>query len=379
MFETIRAVRSAALIAGMLTVMAHGAVAGDKASANDTARILAGMQPSAGSELRSYADGGSWKRHAARFDKAWSQLDKRQLTKIGAWSQTNIPQKNPVLFYMFSGPDYLYANAFFPDASTYVLSGLEPVGPIPDVEKLSERQLSSELSQLQQSMNSVLSYSFFITKKMKTQLRTGRITGTLPILYVFLARSGNTIDDVSLITLDADGTVKQAGESEVRGKAPWGAAEGTKIVFTGPDGEQRTLYYFSTDVSNGGFDKSGFGAFCAKLGRGDALLKSASYLMHSGNFSKVREFVLEHSDAVVQDDSGIPLRNFEKDAWQFAPFGNYLGPINIFPGKYQRDLARLYHRDRAGPLDFSIGYRWRPRQSNLLLARKGGGRTAQDD
>lgn len=378
MMETFRIVRSAALVAGLLLVVAHGAAAAEKAGADDTARLLAGMPPAAASELHAYADGDIWKRHAARFDKAWGQLEKRQLAKIGTWSQEHIPQRSPVLYYMFSGPDFLYADAFFPDAATYVLSGLEPVGPIPDVEKLSERSLGYELAQLQQSLNSVLSYSFFITKKMKTQLRTGRLTGTLPILYVFLARSGKTIDEVSLITLDPDGTVKPAGESEVRGKAPWGAAEGAKIVFSGSDGEKRTLYYFSTDVSNGGFDKSGFGAFCAKLGRGDALLKSASYLMHSGNFSKVRDFVLDRSDVVVQDDSGIPARHFDRDAWQLHPFGNYLGPINIFPGKYQRDLAGLYRRDRAGPLEFSIGYRWRPRQSNLLLARKSGARTAQD-
>ena len=35
------------------------------------------------------------------------------------------------MFYMFSGPDFLYANAFFPNASTYILCGIEPVGPVP--------------------------------------------------------------------------------------------------------------------------------------------------------------------------------------------------------------------------------------------------------
>jgi len=40
------------------------------------------------------------------------------------------------MFYMFGGPDFLYANAFFSNATTYVLSGLEPVGQIPDISKL---------------------------------------------------------------------------------------------------------------------------------------------------------------------------------------------------------------------------------------------------
>ena len=37
------------------------------------------------------------------------------------------------MLYMFSGPDFLYATSFFPNAATYVLAGLEPVGQIPDL------------------------------------------------------------------------------------------------------------------------------------------------------------------------------------------------------------------------------------------------------
>jgi hypothetical protein len=361
---------SAALAAGFMIVSVAAAHAG--ATADDTARFLAGMPLSQASPLAPLTKQRSWQRHAKRFDKAWAGLEKRQLAKIRAWSGAHIPDRQPVLYYMFSGPDFLYADAFFPDAATYILSGLEPVGPMPNVQGLSRRALAGEVGRLQRSLNSVLSFSFFITKKMKTQLRGGRLTGTLPILYVFLARAGKTIDDVSLITLDADGNVKPY-DAKARH-----VAQGAKIVFSGADGKKRTLYYFSTDISNGGFERSGFEAFCAKFERGDALLKSASYLMHSGYFSQVRDFVLEHSNAIVQDDSGIPLRYFKRDEWRLYPFGNYLGPISIFPRKYQRDLSRLYRKERAGPLNFGIGYRWRPRQSNLLLAIKGK-KTAQSD
>jgi len=366
MYACWRTGLTGALAAGALIATMPGSTAAERASADDTARLLAGMQPSAASPLMAYTHEGSWQRHAKRFDTAWAGLEKRQLGKIRAWSNEHIPQPQPVVYYMFSGPDFLYANAFFPDASTYVLSGLEPVGRIPDVEGLSRGRLAGEVGRLQHSLNSVLSFSFFITKKMKHELRGGRLGGTLPILYVFLARSGKTIDDVSLVALDADGTVQPEDEGKTRSRA-----HGAKIAFTGADGKKGTLYYFSTDVSDGGFDRSGFEAFCDKLGRGDSLLKSASYLMHSGNFSKVRDFVLAHSDAIVQDDSGIPVRYFKPDEWRLYPFGNYLGPISIFPRRYQRDLRALYRKERAAPLAFGIGYRWRPRQSNLLLAVKG--------
>ncbi len=360
------------LAAALLMGTVACASAAEHASADDTARLLAGMQPSAASPLTPLTQEGSWQRHAKRFDSAWAELEKRQLGKIRAWSGEHIALRQPVVYYMFSGPDFLYADAFFPDASTYVLSGLEPVGSVPDVDGLSRGALAGEVGRLQNSLNSVLSFSFFITRKMKSELRGGRLSGTLPILYVFLARSGKTIDDVSLVALDADGTLHPAQDVKAS------RAQGAKIVFSGAGGKKGTLYYFSTDISDGGFDRSGFQKFCEGLGRGDSLLKSASYLMHADSFSKVRAFVLDHSDALVQDDSGIPVRFFKEGEWKLYPFGNYVRPLGIFPRAYQPQLNALYHKDRAGPLDFGIGYRWRPRESNLLLALRSGRVTQQD-
>jgi hypothetical protein len=99
---------------------------------------------------------------------------------------------SPVLFYMFSGPDFLYASAFFPKASTYVMSGLEPLGPIPDLTKLSRESKARAFRNIEESLGSILSYSFFQTIDMRRTLVSSPVPGTLPIIYVFLARSGKT-------------------------------------------------------------------------------------------------------------------------------------------------------------------------------------------
>ena len=70
----------------------------------------------------------------------------------------------------------------------------------------------------------------------------------------------------------------------------------------------------------------------------------------------------------MQDDSGIPLAAFRPDTWNFQPFGAYLGPIAIFPGRGQPRLGELFKKAKAPPLDFGIGYRHRGHDSNLLLA-----------
>jgi hypothetical protein len=349
----------AALVAGAVMVAGvHGHALAQSQNPDDVAKFLAGMQPSANSPLAPLTRSQGWQRHAKWFDSNWDTLDKRQLSKIRAWSDRHLKDRKNTLYYMFSGPDFLYANAFYPEANTYLMAGLEPVGAIPVV---SERTIGS-LPRIQQSIGTSLRLSFFITNHMRQQLTGGDLSGTLPILYSYIARSGKTIREVTLVNLDKDGVLHPA-KGEARGMQP-----GVKIVLQSGSGPAQTLYYFRTDVSNGGVQASGFLKFAATLGNGNALLKSASYLMHSGNFTQVRDFVLNQSQYIVQDDSGIPLASFRPDVWNFQPFGAYLGPIGVFPGRGQPRLGELFKKAKAPPLDFGIGYRHRGHDSNLLLA-----------
>ncbi len=353
----------AAVALAFLIAAAASARAADTVTADDTARFLAGMQPSADSPLLALTRDPSWQRHAKFFDSAFSQLEQRQLSKIRDWADVNLAAPRPTMFYMFSGPDFLYANAFYSKASTYVLGALEPVGAVPDLTKIPRGAVGAALYNVERSLGSILSFSFFITKQMKVDLHTNQVNGTLPILYVFLARSGKTIRNVEMIALDDKGGVHVAGDNP----GP-NATHGVRITFAGSDGEARTLYYFSTDLSNSGARAAGFLKFCETLGPGNSLIKSASYLLHSGNFTAVRDWLLANSATIIQDDSGIPLANYNSRQWRFFPFGRYLGPIGEFPGRYQERYAELL--TRAQPINFGIGYRWRTNESNLLLAVK---------
>jgi len=350
--------KMAAAAVSLILMAALPARAADSASIDDTARFLAGMPPSPDSPLTPLTKDPAWQHHARSFDAAFAQLDQRQLSRIRAWAEANLAAPKPTMFYMFSGPDFLYADAFYPHATTYVLSALEPPGSVPDLTRLPRGSVDTALYNIEHSLGTILSFSFFITKHMKVDLHVGQVSGTLPILYVFLVRSGKTIRDVTTISLDESGMVHESADA--------GPARGVRIAFSGKDGVEKTLYYFSTDLSNSAVRSSGFLKFCATLAPGNSLIKSASYLLHSGNFSTVRDFILVNSATIIQDDSGIPLAYYNSKNWRFFPFGHYAGPISEFPSRYQQSYAELFRH--AQPMDFGIGYRWRSHESNLLLA-----------
>jgi hypothetical protein len=305
-----------------------------------------------------------WIIHSNELDRAWKHTQEAQLATIANWAPSALGsayRDTGTMFYMFSGPDFLYAHAFFPEARTYVLCGNEPVGAVPNLNKVPAEVLPAALANIRKSLESVLNWSFFITKNMKNDLTQPQLNGTLPLLYVFLARAGYNIDTVRLVTIDRTGTVI---ENE-NGETP-----GVRIVFTkSPDSPQHTLYYFCSDLSDEGVkNKPGFLRFCEREGRGVSLLKAASYLMHEPGFSHVREFLLGHSDTILQDDSGIPFHYFEPNKWTLHYWGPYAGPIDVFKKYWQPDLANEWTHNASAPLRFGFGYQWQPTRSGLMIA-----------
>ena len=113
-------------------------------------------------------------------------------------------------------------------------------------------------------------------------------------------------------------------------------------------GNAQTLYYFTTDISDGGIKATpGFLKFCQHLGIGASFLKSSSYLLFESGFATIRNFILDHSNMIVQDDSGIPLAYFDPNKWNMRFFGVYLGPIDIFKQHYQPRLRELYRTKQS--------------------------------
>lgn len=361
-----------ALLALSLVAFTAPAFAAE-ATADDTAKFLAGMALSADSPLTPLTKNAAWQEHAHYLDTIFAREETVHLSKIRAFAQDNLTDKHETMLYMFSGPDFLYASSFFPGASTYVLAGLEPPGDIPQIEGLPRGSVDRALSNLHTSMGSLLSLSFFITKNMKTQLAEGPFYGTLPVLYVFMERTGKTIHDVTLVSLDADGTVqtREAHKAKNLGaRAEGTSANGVKIVFSAGNGPQQTLYYFSTNIADDSIKKTGLLPFVDKLGTADSFIKSASYLLHSGSFQIVRNMLLNKSATILEDDSGIPLSYFDPKKWHLQPVGHYVGPIGVFAHNYQGNMAELFRKEKPIPIDFGIGYRFRKNESSLLLAKK---------
>lgn len=333
---------------------------------DDTARWLAGLHPQ-GEALATFSLVPAWKNHAKAVDAAWTGSERNRIARVREWAPTAMGEAstaNSPVFYFFSGADFLYPHALFPNAKTYVLCAREPVGSQPDPTRIPPGELSGALSTFRKSVGSLLDFSFFITKDLRKDVGQRHIPGILPVLELILAREGAHVAGVQMVHCSDAGIISPEGKAK-------GGSPGVRIQFRTDGKPEQTLYYFYGDLSNGGLKAhDGVLKFCDTLGTGRSLLKAASYLPHMGEFSRINEWILDHSTAVVQDPSGIPYRGFPKDKWTFRFWGRNAQPIPLFKNSAEPALKAAV--DAAPPMriPFGFGYQHEPANSLLILAER---------
>jgi hypothetical protein len=369
MIIRIRSARFAAILVFLSLASASAWSQSTVSSFDDRARFLAALPVAENSPLKKFEQLPAYRIYAEYLSGKWQTAQKDRWDAMTAWAQGEIwPHLNASLplFYMFGGPDYLNAGVLYPEAPRYILCGLEPIGKVPALEALPEEKIAEAVTNLGVSLKSMFEQGFFFTKDMQEELNRSEASGVLPLLYTLVARAGNQITDVHYLKLSEAGDVQTVtGENPVKE-----GARGVKITFVHKRGAPpQELYYFRTDLSDKALKVDNrFQRFLASQGQSNCYLKAASYLMHTKEFSQIRDLLLSQSTTILQDDSGIAFRDFPPGKWKIALYGNYEGPVSSIAWAVQPELKKAYAVPGAvKPISFKTSYR-RKEYANLLFA-----------
>jgi len=348
----------------VFTLALFWAAPGMAVSPTELGAFLAGRTLPPESSLAPLQQSDEYKEHARLYAAQWFRYDDRYFAPMRAWSGTELVMRigpSWQVTYLFGGPDLISALALFPEARSYALGGLEPVGKLANPLQLPPEELHASLAALRKSTEVILSFNHFITKDMKTDLKSSAFEGVFPIMLVFLSFTDTRIDSAERLTLRPDGSLVP-GEHE-KGQAA------LRITFRpSPLVPPAEVVYVQADLSDSALKKnSGVLEWLGSRGAATGYLKAASYLPHSGNFSLARNFLLNNCTAILQDDSGIPLSAFRAAGWRVICFGAYTNPLEIFAEHDQPGLREIYAGGAAFPLPFGFGYRWQRGESTLLL------------
>jgi hypothetical protein len=360
-----------AAVAGAQTAVEPAAVAAPALPSYQVITDLIAGNPVPAEELAAWVNPAGFRDYVAEMQQIWQRFEKQHLQPLRQWADRElapVAADAATAFYPFSGPDLVNLLAFFPHAKTYVMLALEPVGTLP---RFRPGANEGFYHSLEYALNELLHFNFFFTEHMASDLRRRELDGVLPVLLFFLGREQVRVHEVTSLLLPPEGPLREQpaapGEKFVGPGVP-----GVKIVFRrGPAAPAQTLYYFSFNLQNGSWRQAPhFVAFLESLAPYQTLVKAASYLMFKGHYSHIRDFILTHSQVVLQTDEGIPVRYFEAQQWERRLYGVYKQPIALFRNCYQPDLAALYRQQQTAPLPFGVGYHHRRHTSNLMLARR---------
>jgi hypothetical protein len=345
-------------------------VAFDK-EANTIAQLLAAM-PISDTNQTKMAENPIVKSHNQEFNKGWKSLETNKLQKMRVWRDEELSNFNRTshnLFYPFSGPDFLNAYELFPNCENYVLIGLEKVGELPKLSDLKGTYLQNYLANTRLALSEIFQRNYFITVRMSGAFNTN-LKGILPILAVFLARTDNQIIKIQKVFLEKSNKPTYTSMSyQSKYNLVWGVC----IEFKNKNySNVQKLYYFGIDLADGAWaTKPELKNFIQSFSNKITFIKSASYLLHTGNFTKVRDFIVSDTQASIQDDTGVPYKYFNKAGWSVRLYGKYAKPIRDFNYGYQPDLAQKFAQDKdIKPINFTFGYHWWTDKSSIIIAEK---------
>ncbi|MCS7162825.1 MAG: hypothetical protein NZ958_05820 [Bacteroidia bacterium] len=340
----------------------------------DLARLLGGLPPQDSAKWAVVLRDTSWQLYARRLQYLWEQRQKSLYDSLAVWAARELEPYHTWkgrIFYPFSGADWPTVYTVYPQGSTYILFGLEQEGDPHYLRTLPPREIPPHLQGPYGALADLLRLTFFKTKDMQTQLAHGKLRGLLPVFLALFARTGHAIYKVEHIILREGGQIDTLAASQKKPpQSCWdNPITGLRFqVGRSPEALQEVIY-FSLNAANAGLKtQTGSYAFLSRLAPCVTLIKSASYLLFSPEFSEMRRLILTQSVGILQEDTGIPYRFFDTTAWRIALYGSYTQPIPLFRSKYQQDLWEAYRRLPVKPLPFGIGYHIYPAQSNLLWA-----------
>jgi hypothetical protein len=339
-------------------------------SADELVSFISGVKGAKNSCYASVGEKVNWDQFSGDIDSLFSAKNSLRMKKMKEWSGTELVKNSSVttVFYPFSGPDFLNANIYYPDASQYILIGLEPIGELPDICSMKADSVKSYLKSVNRTVKELLKRSYFITKNMSKDLSKTKMNGTLPMMSILIKRTGHQIVSIHRVGIDSLGNCQVIDNL----KNTENFVRGVKIEFISPSSNKiQSVLYFKTDISDKGLDKTpGFKKYLAGIPPSYTFLKAASFLMHYNDFKEIRDCVFNVSQTILQDDSGIAYKYFDKQKWKIKLYGKYSKPKGEFSYIKEPDLEEAFKKAEVGTLPYYLGYNWGTDHTSLLYAVK---------
>jgi hypothetical protein len=271
------------------------------------------------------------------------------LHRIRAWQKV-VDVRDAAIFYPFGGPDLLYPLSLFTMPTAVHLYGLERVGsasecvPLLDGRSLDVSEFYAEMTDLERSG---WYHSYHSHSHRSNGSATNRNAGANVLSKEEQFASGRAACGLVPLLLGsaslADAAAAGHGGYDVR-RVLWddqSIRKVTVVLYDTLHEREVMASYTSCDLRQTECEAEATRHL--SKGRTAALLKSGLYLLRDPSLGRIAQKILDHTCAVVQDDSGFKFRTLQdataarqktssatSDA--LSVHGSYTGPLRTWKG-----------------------------------------------
>ena len=323
--------------------------------------------------------------HIAQFRKVY--FDKGR-----AWFDKVEPKDLPkTVVYPFGGGDLLSALVAFPDATEVTTISLELAGDPRRIEHLTPAQLEQSLGALRAEIGGLISVGSNTSENLSHQQRND-LPGQVSSFLLGLVAGGYEPVAMRYFSLDDAGDIHYLSQDEIDAADRDAAAHKPKSLkhdwqpptfsaaFSNVEIQYRKIGEAQIRVHrhigwNLGDDylklHPQLVAHLEKKGQVTVLVKGASYLLWRGDFSRMRDYLLDHLAWMLSDSTGIPPAYARKAGMVQETYGGYDGGFieSVRDTPADDAFKELWQGQRRRALPFRFGYVDMNKQAHLVVTR----------
>ncbi len=319
-------------------------------------------------------------KHCTELEHAYGDYRKQWVEVAEPFLASLRPKNLPsTVVYPFGGGDLASALATFPDATELTTISLEPTGDIRPIDHLPPERLAHELSVHRSHLERLFEKAHSRTDNLDKEAHAD-VPGEVVFDLAALVVHGYEPVSLRYFKLQPDGTLAYVTQADIDAQAHHPVAlrklfDDVELRFrpTGGAGPTRVFRHiaYNLDDTNLKDDPSLLAHLNAK-GKVAAMTKAASHLLWNDHFSTIRGWLIDHTDWMISDSTGIPPRFAQPAGFVQDTYGTFDGPA-LF-GTYDKrdadDLKQLFKTEPTRELAFRYGYPDQAGHAHLMVTHR---------
>jgi hypothetical protein len=345
------------------------------------ARILFHMAACGGSgEVPLRFDLAVVERHCTELGRAIDEYKKSWVDVAKPFLASLRPKDLPgVVVYPFGGGDLLTALTTFPDATEITTISLEPAGDVRTIDRFPEGQLASELSIHRSHLERLFAKAHSRTDNLEKESKT-EFPGEIVFALAALVVDGDEPVGLRYFRIRPDGAIAYLTQGDLDAAAHHpnelrSLFQNAELRFraVGGQGPVRVLRHIAYNLDDQHLKSDGsLLAHLSAKGKVAAMTKAASHLLWNDHFSLIRGWLIDHTDWMISDSTGIPPRFAQAAGFIQDTYGTFDGPalFGLYDKRDADDLKRLFKSEPTRDLAFRYGYPDATGHAHLLVTRR---------